>query len=206
MIGIYKITSPTGRIYIGQSVNIEKRRKQYSMLYCKNQIKLHRSILKHGWDFHIFEIVSECEVSELNDLERYYQDLFSCIGKNGLNLKLTHTSTKSGKFSKEICKKISNSNKGKFRTEEQKRNLSIKNLGNKHSEETIKKFLGRQTRLGAVLSKEQKLKISKRVIDLNTGIFYDSIKECAFALNLKEMTLGKRIRTNTNNHTNVILI
>lgn len=24
MIGIYKITSPTGRIYIGQSVNIER--------------------------------------------------------------------------------------------------------------------------------------------------------------------------------------
>lgn len=25
MIGIYKITSPTGRIYIGQSVNIKKK-------------------------------------------------------------------------------------------------------------------------------------------------------------------------------------
>ena len=24
MIGIYKITSPTGKIYIGQSINIEK--------------------------------------------------------------------------------------------------------------------------------------------------------------------------------------
>ena len=29
MIGIYKITSPTGRIYIGQSVNIERRFKQH---------------------------------------------------------------------------------------------------------------------------------------------------------------------------------
>ena len=28
MIGIYKITSPSGRIYIGQSTNIEKRKKQ----------------------------------------------------------------------------------------------------------------------------------------------------------------------------------
>ena len=29
MIGIYKITSPTNRVYIGQSVNIKKRFRSY---------------------------------------------------------------------------------------------------------------------------------------------------------------------------------
>ena len=36
MIGIYKITSPTKRIYIGQSINIEKRFKSYEKLNCKS--------------------------------------------------------------------------------------------------------------------------------------------------------------------------
>ena len=31
-IGIYKITSPTRKIYIGQSINIEKRQSQYRNL------------------------------------------------------------------------------------------------------------------------------------------------------------------------------
>lgn len=29
MVGIYKITNPKGRIYIGQSVNIEQRKQNY---------------------------------------------------------------------------------------------------------------------------------------------------------------------------------
>ena len=32
MIGIYKITSPNGKIYIGQSINIDRRFKSYRKL------------------------------------------------------------------------------------------------------------------------------------------------------------------------------
>ena len=35
MIGIYKITNPSGKIYIGQSINIENRKKIYSKSICK---------------------------------------------------------------------------------------------------------------------------------------------------------------------------
>lgn len=35
MIGIYKITSPSTRIYIGQSLNLESRVKNYEKLNCK---------------------------------------------------------------------------------------------------------------------------------------------------------------------------
>ena len=41
-IGIYKITSPTGRIYVGQSCNIEKRFNTYGSKNTKTQIKLYR--------------------------------------------------------------------------------------------------------------------------------------------------------------------
>jgi len=72
IIGIYKITSPSGRIYIGQSVNILARKNRYSSQYCESQPKIFRSIKKYGWDAHIFEIIHVCKVDELNDLERYY--------------------------------------------------------------------------------------------------------------------------------------
>ena len=48
MIGIYKITSPSGKIYIGQSKDIEKRFKAYKNLKCKGQPYIYRSLLKYG--------------------------------------------------------------------------------------------------------------------------------------------------------------
>ena len=41
MVGIYKITNPSGKIYIGQSVNIDNRISSYKNLKCKNQTKLY---------------------------------------------------------------------------------------------------------------------------------------------------------------------
>lgn len=85
MIGIYKITSPTKKVYIGQSVNIERRFKEYKRSLAKGQVLLNRSFLKYGIERHKFEIICECEITELNNKERYFQLLYSAIGKNGLN-------------------------------------------------------------------------------------------------------------------------
>jgi group I intron endonuclease len=81
MIGIYKITSPSNRIYIGQSVNIEKRFTSYKRMYVKNQkqTKLYRSFLKYGVINHTFELIYECLELELNHYERHYQELFNCL-------------------------------------------------------------------------------------------------------------------------------
>lgn len=112
MIGIYKITSPTKRVYIGQSVDIEKRFYTYNSIYnSRGQIKLNRSFLKYGVDKHKFEILCECEMNELNDKERYYQDLYSAIGKNGLNCLLTKSSDRSGRLSNELRAKMRERNK-----------------------------------------------------------------------------------------------
>ena len=70
MIGIYKITSPSGRIYAGQSSNIEKRWQTYNQLKCKAQINLYRSFLKYGINSHLFEVIEECALSDLNEKER----------------------------------------------------------------------------------------------------------------------------------------
>jgi len=104
MIGIYKITSPNGKIYIGQSINIEKRIIRYRNLHCKSQPKIYNSIRKYGWNKHLFEILLECEINELNDKERYFQDLFNAI-ENGMNCTLTMQNSKSGTQSKSTIEK-----------------------------------------------------------------------------------------------------
>lgn len=88
--GIYKITSPTGRIYIGQSEKIEKRWEIYKRMNSstKVQVKLWRSFQKHGVGNHVFEIIEECLLEDLNCRERYYQDFYNVI-TIGLNCRLT---------------------------------------------------------------------------------------------------------------------
>ena len=65
MIGIYKITSPSGKIYIGQSKNIEKRFKAYYKKLGKNQPRLYRSFKKYGIKQHNFEIQEKCLFKQL---------------------------------------------------------------------------------------------------------------------------------------------
>ena len=88
MIGIYKITSPTNKIYIGQSINLEKREDDYKKLKCDKQPKLYNSLQKHGWEQHKFEIVEECSLEQLNEKEIYWGKEFDVLGENGLNLRL----------------------------------------------------------------------------------------------------------------------
>lgn len=142
MIGIYKITSPNNRVYIGQSVNINKRFYRYSILSAnvKGQTKLYRSFLKYGVLNHKFEILKECSQSELNELERYYQEYYNSVD-DGLNCVYTKTSDKSGSPSKETLHRMSIAQKGnkhwlgKNHTQEAKDKISNAHKGRKHSAE-----------------------------------------------------------------------
>lgn len=94
MIGIYKITNPKGKIYIGQSTQILERWKRYS--YCKylyEKNKLYNSLKYYGYEAHVFEIIEECDKNILNDREIYWIEFYkSCCKKypeyGGLNLEL----------------------------------------------------------------------------------------------------------------------
>lgn len=86
--GIYKITSPTGKVYIGQSVDCMNRKRTYSYLQCKKQRKLLASLLKYGFDAHKFEVIHQCERDELPSLEKYYVDLHGTFNsEHGLNIR-----------------------------------------------------------------------------------------------------------------------
>lgn len=99
IIGIYKITSPSNKIYIGQSINIKKRFSAYNYYdreyeyYIKNNKKslILRSLQKYGTKLHKFEIIEECTEEELNEREIFYIEQYkSNYNKypecNGLNL------------------------------------------------------------------------------------------------------------------------
>lgn len=173
MIGIYKITSPTKKVYIGQSIDIEKRFYQYQKLNCRVQIKLYSSLLKHGVEKHKFEILCECDISELNEKERYYQDVYCVLNKGGLNCRLTNSSDTSGVFSEETkmrmrISQIGNKNAlGKKRSDETKAKMSNSVIGKKHSLETRKKMSlsSKGKNLGRIKSNEERQKLS----DANKG-------------------------------------
>lgn len=85
--GIYKITSPSNKIYIGKSVNIRNRISFYKNIICKDQRKLYNSILKYGWNAHVFEVIYVCQDFELNDMEKFYIKYYDTFNtEHGLNL------------------------------------------------------------------------------------------------------------------------
>ena len=125
MIGIYKITNPNNKIYIGQSVDIKKRFKQYSSLsQTKLQKKLHYSFQKYGIKNHTFEIIEECKVELLNERERYWQDYYNVL-ENGLNCILTNTKDNIKVYSKESIEKIRLGNLGKTIPAEIREQISL---------------------------------------------------------------------------------
>jgi group I intron endonuclease len=140
-IGIYKITNPKGKIYIGQSTNIEKRWKYYSSQYHNKkdkQTKLFNSLIKYSPKNHKFEILEECTVEQLNEREIYWGHYYNCTDKEcGLNLRELG---KQGQWTDEAKLKLSLSQKGKLRhTDESKAKISTKLKGTKYTDEQKKK-------------------------------------------------------------------
>ena len=206
--GIYKITSPSGKVYIGQATNLYRRINRYSMSSTyKNQPKLRNSFEKYGFEAHQFDIIEYCSEEELNCSERFWQDEFDVIGENGLNCILQECGQARKVYTKELRKKISESKIGDKNP----------NWGKKMSQETIDKRNSnpyRKTTKGRVPSEEtrQKMKDShydcsggnnsraKITICLKTGIFYYCLKDACetYGLNYKKTT--EKVRNNKHEH------
>lgn len=162
--GIYKITSPTNRIYIGQSKDCETRRMYYIKLKCVGQVKLYHSIKKYGWEKHKFEVIHTCEPNQLDNLEIYYIEKFKTFNsKYGLNLRKGGTN---GKHSKESLIKMSNAKRVENLSDETRRRLSESKKGSKNP--FYKKEFSKEHRenlskagKGRKMSEESKKKLSE---------------------------------------------
>jgi len=136
MIGIYKITSPSGKIYIGQTTNFTRRKNFYKNGAQIAQTRIYYSLQKYGYELHNIEFIEHCLVENLNERERHWQDFYNVIGSNGLNCRLTEAENKSGFMSDETKIKMAKSRKGRITKDETRKKLSLIWKGRKHTEET----------------------------------------------------------------------
>ena len=141
-MGIYKITNLiNGKVYIGQSVNIEYRWQQEKHFQGVND-HLKSAFLKYGLENFCFEILEECQQEELNKKECFYIKNYNSFDRNFGYNETTGGSKghiqRGRKQSQEVRKKISEAKKGKCFTEEHKKALSEawKYRDKKFSEET----------------------------------------------------------------------
>jgi group I intron endonuclease len=133
MVGIYKITSPINKIYIGQTWNIERRLKEYKNESCVSQPKLYNSIKKYGWKEHKFEIVCELPIDISQDIldiyETMYWKQYIYCGFEMMNIREPGSR---GKNSIETIERMKLSHTGKKMSENMKRKLSELRIGEKN--------------------------------------------------------------------------
>lgn len=90
MIGIYKITNlQNGQSYIGQSIRIEQRwadekRRAFVESDKAYNYPLSRAFRKYGIDNFSFEIIEECQPSQLDEREKYWIAYYNTF-YNGYN-------------------------------------------------------------------------------------------------------------------------
>lgn len=177
-IGIYKITSPSGKIYIGQSWNIQNRFKKYKN--CNpEQIHLFRSFNKYGYNNHTFEVVHilPFDISQiiLDRYEQFYMDLYK---ESGFSLLNTRDAGRGGKHSIETKTLISLSLLGKPKSIEHRINTGIGKRG-------------------------IYLKSAKKVIDKVTGKKYNSTRIASEQLGINYNTLKTYLSSSKVNKTNL---
>ena len=85
MIGIYKITNNiNGKVYIGQSNNIQRRFSEHRNRGATSRIPIDIAIQRYGKENFNFEIIEECSIEQLNQKETYWITYFNSI-ENGYN-------------------------------------------------------------------------------------------------------------------------
>ena len=90
MIGIYKITTPSNYVYIGQSMNIKKRWNDHKWPNKKAVSLISRSVKKHGYKNHSFEMVhelpSDIDKKILSVYESFYMNAYREAGFKVINI------------------------------------------------------------------------------------------------------------------------
>lgn len=210
--GIYKIVNPTGRIYVGQSVNIEVRFKSYRSgnSKTKSQIKLFRSFEKYGVELHEFSILELCGIGKLNERERYWQEHYNVLD-GGLNCYLTECADKRRIMSEETKQKISISKIGQTHTNETKNKIALASMGKQYSlgrkrtieerERISKTMKSRGINIADKNPRWGKIGIgAKPVKHIETGEIFESLKQACTVLGIK-YTKGRKHLSGQNKNT-----
>lgn len=164
---IYKITSPSGRVYVGITLNEKTRKYNYKYANCKEQPLIYHSIKKYGWDNHKHEIIERFTSDggyaygkEMVWIRSYMCNFSKYPEMKGLNLSSGGAGNFGHRMSEQSKKKCSISKLGIKKSDEMKRRLSESRKGIKlppFTEE--RKAKARERQLGKKLTEEQKDKI-----------------------------------------------
>ena len=160
--GIYKIISPSDKVYIGQSTNIKKRWKNYKWMH--NSVcgpYLLRSLKKYGFQNHKFEVIEECSIEQLNERETHWKQIeLNKVNNDWSKVLFCELYDKSGgPRSEQVKEKIRQSNTGKIRSEEFKTKISQFQKGRPKTEGYSEKL--KQILTGKIRTEETKKRMSE---------------------------------------------
>lgn len=178
---IYKTTNLiNGKIYVGQSS------KDIDVEYFGSGRILLKAIKKYGKENFIREIIEVCcDKNELNNKEIFWiNELKSCDTNIGYNISI---GGEGGNLGEEVNKKISEKSRIRMMGNSIRKGMTAPNKGVPMSEEQKKKLRKPKT-------EEHKKKLSdakigkglKKIICLNDGTIFNSVKEAAKILLLTE--------------------
>ena len=187
---IYRLTSPSGKIYIGQAQSMYKRFQDYRRPRATKYLK--RAILKYGLENMKVEILErDIPLDKLDDREQYYLDTLEPFKDNGYNICKVASTTRGRKRPFEEMIGLSeyrktrvgelNSFFGKTHTEEVKQKIRELRIGKKLSEQHIEKI------------KEKTIRCVKQVDIVTKEVIaeYESIKEAENKTGIKSSNISK---------------
>jgi group I intron endonuclease len=186
------------KAYVGSTVNKYKRFKAYQ--YGLTTTYVERAITKNGWDsFQKVEIdVKASTEKELRAWEGFYIKLFGTYKNDNpeFGMNLVKNPTLAISKDSEVSGKISIANKGKRRTEEQKKrtsdlmkgkvNIGIKRPYLSERNKIVKPALGRTG---------EKHPMSKKVLHIPDDQVFNSVKEAGDYFGITRQSMMYRIKT-----------
>ena len=175
---VYSHLKPNGEVFY---IGIGKTEKRAYSIRNRNK-HWHNIVNKYGYSV---EIVTTCKSwEEACEIEKY---LIKFYGRKDLGLGTLVNMTDGGEG---VVNKVV--------SKETREKLSLAQIGKKHSEETKKRM--------SETHKGQKPTVTRLVLDTETGVFYNSIKEASFYYDMSMQILWNMLNGRTINKTNLIKI
>lgn len=205
--GIRSLTHPE-RVYIGSSINIRKRWSQHKeslRLGTHHNAKLQNHYNKHGKTDLVFEAIIQCDQNIIIAIEQTFIDRYM----PWFNVREIADSNFGVKHTAETNQKNRERQLGKRYSEEAKRNMGLSHLGTHRSKDTKRKMSEAQIGKRASPETREKLRLShlgqnnrsKLTINIETGIFYESMQEAAGSVGKSKSWLCHRLLGRVKNNT-----
>ncbi len=159
--GVYSFVHvPTGRRYIGSSVRMSDRERFHKWHARKGTgYSFHFEMRKLGIENFTFEVVEICPSGIRFEREEFYIAFHNSVFPNGFNIIANPSAGWNYELTAAANLKRSLALKGRIKTDDERRRLSIANIGKRHSDATIQKM--RLAQKGRIISESHREKLRK---------------------------------------------